>query len=124
MNPPLDQFQQGYFTCALWSSTSSAGMPLDYAYDIEDIHPDTLAEQLADIADFREANAEDLAACELDDAKQGHDFWLTRNRHGAGFWDEHPIHTPEGRACERLTDASHVYGSVDLYVGDDGKIHA
>jgi hypothetical protein len=25
---------------------------------------------------------------------------------------------------KRLTDAAHTYGSVDLYVGDDGKIHA
>ena len=40
----------------------------------------------------------------------GHDFWLTRNRHGAGFWDgDWPAE--HGRI---LTDAAHVWGSVDV----------
>ena len=49
----------------------------------------------------------------------GHDFWLTRNRHGAGFWDgDWPV--AQG---EMLTKASHGFGEVDLYVGDDGYIY-
>src|SRR5215213_9921810 len=52
-------------------------------------------------------------------SQAGHDFWLTRNRHGAGFWDR-----GLGDLSNRLSDASKVYGEVDLYVGDDGQIYA
>lgn len=48
----------------------------------------------------------------------GHDFWLTRNSHGAGFWDGDWPET-EGKL---LTDASHAFGECNLYVTDDGKI--
>lgn len=50
--------------------------------------------------------------------RAGHDFWLTRNGHGAGFWDR-----GMGKLGDRLADAARAYGSVDLYVGDDKKIY-
>ena len=50
----------------------------------------------------------------------GHDFWLTRCGHGAGFWDGD---RPEPAATV-LTKASKAYGEVDLYIGDDGKVYA
>jgi hypothetical protein len=50
----------------------------------------------------------------------GHDFALTRNGHGAGFWDGD---WPEPAATE-LTKLSKEYGEVDLYVGDDGLLWA
>jgi hypothetical protein len=49
----------------------------------------------------------------------GHAFWLTRNGHGAGFWDGD---WPEPHASA-LDEASKAFGSFDLYVGDDGMIH-
>ncbi len=55
----------------------------------------------------------------FDSRMAGHDFWLTRNRHGAGFWDGD---YPEP-AASQLTKASHNYGEVSLYVGDDNLIH-
>lgn len=67
-------------------------------------------------ADFIDANIEDLAG--IDPEQAGHDFWLTRNRHGDGFWDR-----GLGERGERLSDAARVYSSVDLYVGDDGLIY-
>jgi hypothetical protein len=48
----------------------------------------------------------------------GHDFWLTRCGHGAGFWDR-----GSGPVGQKLTDAAKVYGNVDLYLGDDEKIY-
>jgi hypothetical protein len=48
----------------------------------------------------------------------GHDFWLTRNHHGAGFWDR-----GLGELGRRLTDAANVYGDVYLYA-HDGQIYA
>lgn len=48
------------------------------------------------------------------------DFYLTRNRHGAGFWDG----GWRDAAAKVLTAASHQAGSGELYLGDDGKIYA
>jgi hypothetical protein len=53
------------------------------------------------------------------DEQAGHDFWLTRNGHGAGFWDGD---WPEPAATE-LTDAAHAAGEISAYLGDDGFIH-
>lgn len=53
-------------------------------------------------------------------SKAAIDFYLTRNRHGAGFWDGDWPQQP----AKVLTDASHQAGSGELYVGDDGKIYA
>lgn len=49
----------------------------------------------------------------------GHDFWLTRNRHGAGFWETDTWSKEEGEA---LTKAAHAYGEQSLYTTDRGKI--
>ena len=103
------------FITALWSSMDDAE-PLDANYAQDDIAPQTLATMKADCETFQQAHAADIAA---DPEQAGHDFWLTRNHHGAGFWDDD---WPEA-VGERLTQAAHVFGGVDLYVGDDGLIH-
>lgn len=110
-----------YVECALWSSTgitedAETGEPLDANYGAEDIAPETLAEMRADVEAFLIANADDIG--DMDPGQAGHDFWLTRNHHGVGFWDR-----GLGERGDRLTAAAHVYGSVDLYVGDDGRIY-
>lgn len=118
------EFFDAYVATALWASTDSEDESLDDQYGAEDIVAATLDEMQADCADFFLAHAALISAgCSSDRrpfAQAGQDFWLTRCRHGAGFWD--------GRwpdpAAKILTDAAHVYGGVDLYVGDDGFIHA
>lgn len=112
----MDTFTRAYVEAALWSSTDEHGEPLDAVCTVDDVAPDTLAQMVEDCKDFQAAHTDDIAS-NLERA--GHDFWLTRNRHGAGFWDgEWP--TDIGR---RLTDAAHAYGSVELYVGDNGFIY-
>lgn len=44
-----------------------------------------------------------------------HDFILTRNHHGAGFWDG-DWHAPWG---ERLTELAHSFGELESYLDDD-----
>jgi len=69
-----------------------------------------------DCLDFFEANYDDISN---DLYQAGQDFWLTRNRHGSGFWDGHwPDETGK-----RLTANAHAYGEAILYLGDDGKVH-
>lgn len=117
----MDKFTTAYIEAALWSSTDnsdeSGGRPLDFNYGVEDIAPETIASILDDCKAFQEAHANDIG----DNLEQaGHDFWLTRNHHGAGFWDGD---WPDD-VGERLTEASHAFGNVDLYVGDDGLIYS
>jgi hypothetical protein len=50
--------------------------------------------------------------------RAGHDFWLTRNGHGAGFWDR-----GLGTLGNRLSAAAKVYSGCDLFVGDDARVY-
>lgn len=114
----MDKFTRAFFECALWSSSDSEDRSLDENYSVEDIDSHCVMKLIAECAEFQQTNAASLAECG-DDFQNGHDFWLTRNRHGAGFWDR-----GYGAVGEHLTEASHVYGKVDLYVGNDGRIYA
>lgn len=112
---PMPQaFLDGYVECAIWASTDDDGEPLD-STDAE-LSDDALDAMRAECEDFWAANYADLRT--LDAGEAGHDFWLTRNGHGAGFWDR-----GLGELGERLTQASKAHGSSDLYIGDDGEIH-
>ena len=122
-----------YLTCALWSSINydEHGEFLDADYDTDDFTDKARAGQhvvkrvadadkaraaaVKDLADFLLANYADFEG--MDDGQIGHDFWLTRNHHGAGFWDR-----GLGERGDRLTKAAQAYGGVDLYVNADGKI--
>lgn len=116
----LDTFTRAYIACALWSSTDNAddsgGEPLDKNYSESDLAPETFAQMVEDCAAFQSKN--DLDG--YGDEHAGHDFWLTRNGHGCGFWEE-DHGTPE--QCALLDKTSKAFGSYDLYVGDDGRIY-
>jgi hypothetical protein len=129
--PCPEEFFSAYVTTALWSSNDesddSGGEPLDANYDRSDISDATLRAMRADCDAFYDANYDDLNREGVtygpdfgQDGLAGRDFCLTRNRHGAGFWDGD---WPEPQAS-RLTDAAHACGEIDLYLGDDGKIYA
>lgn len=122
----MDQFTNAYIACALWSSndesTPQGGYPLDDNYGIEDLAPETLDAMQADCDDFR-TDPKTAEFIEGMDEQAGHDFWLTRNHHGAGFWDRGVGFYPDG-AGTYLTERSHAYGSCDLYIGNDGKVYA
>lgn len=111
----MDEFTLAYITCALWSSTDLEGTPLDKDYTIDDIHPETFSKMVIDCSDFQKDNSEMIGDSLM---MAGHDFWLTRNRHGAGFWDGY--WKEDGK---RLTEAAHICGEFSLYVGDDGLIY-
>ena len=107
----MDVFTQAYVEAALWSSTYHNEF-LDANYGVSDIDDETLQKMMKDCEKFQESNLKDI---ESNLKVAGHDFWLTRNHHGAGFWDgdwEQP-------AADRLTNASHVFGEVNLYVSDN-----
>lgn len=104
--------------------------PMDRHYSESDLAPETLEKVIADCTAFREkADAIISAAIETGEVSAGpdfdeyeraaHDFWLTRNGHGCGFWDGD---WPEPMA-EQLTTISKEMGECYLYAGDDGKLY-
>lgn len=108
----MDEFTKAYIECALW--TEQDELPADAV-----LAEETLARIIEDCALFQHAHAALLEiAYELythnpewsHAAQAGHDFWLTRNRHGAGFWDR-----GLGAAGDALTAASHNFGECNLY---------
>jgi len=103
--------------------------PIDDNYDEADLSPETLARMLADCARFEAEQGETIrAAIATGEIMPGdgdpwgtaaHDFWLTRNGHGAGFWDGD---WPEPMAAA-LTKAAKTFGGCDLYAGVDGRLY-
>lgn len=89
---------------------------LDDKYGPEDMSEEAMASITADVTAFVMSNWADLR--DMDPAQAGHDFLLTRDHHGAGFWDR-----GLGDRGDRLTKASHPYGDSGFYVGDDGQVH-
>jgi hypothetical protein len=119
----MDETTRAYIECALWSSTDNAdetgGEPLDANYGPGDLAAETLATMAREVADFAEyVEREGIDRSAWGDPAFGHDFWLTRNGHGAGFWDR-----GHGEPGEQLTRAAKTYGEATLYVGDDGLIY-
>lgn len=110
-----DEFVESYLECALWSSTDDDGNPLDDSFDVDDVSRETRRAAETECADFWNRHGWIMAR---DVSRAGADFWLTRNGHGAGFWDGH-----WGADGARLTAAAKVYGGLDFYIGDDGRIH-
>lgn len=134
----LDEFTRAYITAAFWTSDGSyfdeetqqhesTNTPLEELYTVEDIHPDCLKKVQEDCAKFQSENQEDLALAYslyrtrdgyTGAALAGHDFWLTRNGHGVGFWARTELE--EGGVGERLTEVCKKYKEVNA--SDDVEI--
>jgi len=119
----IDTFTKSYITSALWSSTDnlepSGGDPLDKKYEIGDIENRTFEKMVKDCEDFQSKYGELYDKGGWDDEQAGHDFWLTRNGHGTGFWDRGYGQPDEIQEIgKQLTKAAKSYGSFDLYLGD------
>lgn len=119
---------QDYLECLLWSSTNYAdendenGTPFDEVdAEFSAAALETLATEYADFwtgtIEPEKAAFPDGEEWPLTDAQIGHDFCLTRNRQGAGFWDR-----GLGDLGDRLTEACRPYGGIDIYLSDAGEI--
>jgi hypothetical protein len=99
----VSEMIDGYLTCALWASVplsedeSADASLFNLGYDRANCCADTRADARAACEGFVEAHGDALrAACEdhpqYTPERAGHDLFLSRNGHGAGFFDhgEHP----------------------------------
>jgi hypothetical protein len=116
----LEQVIDAYIECALWSSTvGEEGTPMDRDYSIADLAPSTVTAAYHDVAAFiAHLETDNVDASSIGAVQMGHDIWLTRNGHGAGFWDR-----DLGALGDTLTDIAHSYGEAYWYPGDDGLIY-
>ena len=117
----LTTMVNAYIEAGLWSSTDTrededSPRPLDDDFDASDLSPQARDSIESDCRDFANANWADLR--DMDPSQAGHDFLLTRDHNGAGFWDR-----GLGDKGDRLTEAAHSYGESGLYIGDDEQIH-
>ena len=121
MSSPMDDFTRGYVDAMLWSTTDDNDEPLEKNYSYSNLAPAFLMRIKRDCAKFQSENSEDLAHSvspkpgEWTAMEQaGHDFWLTRNGHGVGFWDRPECYGGQDIA-DRLSDAAHKFGEVHVY---------
>ena len=116
---PLSEFMVAYVEAALWATEGLEN------HNSSDLAKETIAKISADCAAFYGEHRTEIETAMVNRgtntnaAMAGHDFLLTRNGHGAGFWDGD---WEEGLA-EKLTEAAKRAKSADLYLGDDGKIY-
>jgi hypothetical protein len=143
----FDAFVDGYVTAALWADCYPHGTPGENGMTQEEFDRletgggegltlrdgarasmiergqlvDFVAGNLADLLAYCEARPTSTIYDESQgpaEAHAGHDFWLTRNGHGCGFWDR-----GLDALGDRLTEACKPYGSADDHTpydcGDD-----
>lgn len=129
----VEQELEQYIAAALWTTnadhldpegTGAAGN-LDDHFSAADLDPEALESMRADLTDLihhADTRALELWESELGAGQVGHDFWLTRNGHGAGFWDRF-MAEPAASYGRHLTDKAKPYGESYLYAGDDGRLY-
>jgi hypothetical protein len=124
----LTEFTDGYIECAaLWPINDHSYKDEFNAWTREAMHPDAIKLMQAECKNFFELMEKHILCDDgptgEDGSSQarmaGHDFWLTRNYHGAGFWDgDWP--REEGGV---LSACCRVFGPCELEVGDDNMLH-
>ncbi len=126
----LEAFLGAYMVAALFTCTgandeSSDASFLDLNYHVTDIDQDSVTVMRKECEAFYAANTALLdEACDRTGygaESAGHDFWLTRNGHGVGFWDR--IELAHDGLGDKLTEACKTCPEVSLYMGDNGKIY-
>ena len=117
----LDDFTRGYLECAEWLAYVMSDRPDTSLTDEErdrcrGFTKKAIASAKRVCKDFQDSNADLLTIyyekLEFNESQAGHDFWLTRNRHGSGFWDR-DYRTEARNILIALTDASHAYGESE-----------
>lgn len=100
----------------LWSETDLDENPMDDTYDIHDVAESERAKWTEEIQAFLNEAILDLDG--IAPEQIGHDFTLTRNGHGAGFWDR-----GLGERGQRLTAACEPFGPAHAYESTSGKVY-
>ena len=116
----FETFKYAFIDCLLWSEcdyTEDGEFGENFEGCEDELSEETLEEIEKDCRGFFDENYEEIK----DNLEQaGHDFCLTRNEHGAGFWDSGNMYYEDP---DTLTENAKSYGNLGLYRGDDEKIY-
>lgn len=133
MSIDIDAMTRGFLECALWTATCNGQAEHDDCRGEDcDAGLDGLGYEVFSFSTYDHEQARQLCADfvtlvqsfqrdildDLDPAQVGHDFWLTSQHHGAGFWDR-----GLGDRGDLLTKWSQTFSFESPYVGDDKEIH-
>jgi hypothetical protein len=126
MYQDCDSFTKAYVEAIFFTEAHSDNPELEHA-TIEQFTMASMAKIKADCRKFQQKVND--AGIDLDEAclkvgqysaeeLAGHDFWLTRNHHGAGFWDG----DWEDQAEKELTQISHEFGEISIILDDNDRL--
>lgn len=113
-------FINQYLITALWSSCDENGDSLDDNFDASFIDLYSIKESIKDCLEFIKLAEDENLLDDVSYSTAGHDFWLTRNGHGVGFWDgDYPK-----KIGDRLTELSKNFNELDCssYVLHDDTV--
>jgi hypothetical protein len=111
----IDILKDGYLACMFWTEneTTKGKFLTDLSKDANDKITEDINKFMLEFDKYPQVhNNLDMA---------GHDLWLTRNHHGAGFWDRPEIYGKD--LAKELTVFAHGMGEQDLYLGDSGLLY-
>lgn len=113
VNNSIDNVLKSYIKSLLWSS----GEEFD-GYSISDFDQKYIDATKKDISKFLDMVGQDEDAIEemntYSEEDFGHNLALSRNGHGAGFFDDNN---------DKLQDLARQLGPAEVYVGDDNRLH-
>jgi hypothetical protein len=115
---------EGYMDAAEWTDDESWGEEEKERYEDNgsQFSDEAIKDAEEDVKEFLKKAEPFLTNYEGTYSQVGHDFWLTRNRHGAGFWDRPKFYGGQENA-DKLTEIAQEFGEVDSYIGDDGYFY-
>lgn len=122
----LDTFSKSYIEALFFTNGDTGDDDEDSLNDlgVEALTPESVSNIAKDCADFQET-AGDLLSEAYDAGysieQAGADFWFTRQRHGAGFWDRGEL--SKNGLGEKLSKIAKSFGEAYCYIGDDSCIH-
>lgn len=96
---------------------------MEYEYDVSDISDKCIEKMIDECDKFRDMAGDLISQANdngMSDSDIGSDFWLTRNRHGAGFWDGDYGDKELG---EKLTDIAHKFSELWPTIDENEEIH-
>lgn len=112
-NQSINSVLESYLESLIWSSDEEFD-----GYSIDDIDSNSIDKSRQDIIRFIGLVESTPGAQEelnsYDEKSLGHNLALSRNGHGAGFFDDNN---------DILEDLARNFGEADLYAGDDGRLY-
>jgi hypothetical protein len=114
----LNGYLYAALTLSVYEEMAGLYVYLEEQFSITDFDKEQKKIAAVDIKAFVEKSPKEKII-DLDLEQLGYDFWLTRNKHGEGFWSG----DYEENLGQQLTSISHDFNEVSLKVSEDKKLY-